>query len=341
MKRTFRKVCRRCEEEFRATGSKQLFCQSCASVRLECQICERQFEVTRFKYEHSLSRNKDQKLFCSRRCSSTYAASQSGKNRYYAHCDKCGKVTNHYAGEQCWNCICTSEERLRISSITGSKNITRWNQSEEGRRFRNSERMREISRRNMTRWNKSEEGQEHIQRNLKRIHETHLVEFNRSEAGRQHLQRVRQKRIQSVLARLNQAYRDGVIPPITFQEQTLDTIEYDSFSKHSGVEGVWAVWSGDTCLDVAQTIDIGKEMNLFLRKIRAGRIEKYARMAEFERIEFRLVTTDRTKNLDIVEISYAMENGALYWNPSPVQLSLFNRIKGMTAAELLEFVNKE
>lgn len=126
-------------------------------------------------------------------------------------------------------------------------------------------------------------------------------------------------------------------------------ISLDNIDEYRGVPGVWSIWSGNQCLDVCKTSDIGNEMLVGIRAIskgrenqglsdseinekyrrRPGRYRKYRDIASYGDIIFKLVFVDQSKKIPEsvllhVELSYAHQNRAKYWSPEPKQRALIS-----------------
>lgn len=116
----------------------------------------------------------------------------------------------------------------------------------------------------------------------------------------------------------------------------------NNFKSLIGVPGVWAVWDSDKkiCFDVAQTKNIGKEMFLYLRKLDYNKdlsdkdiinenkryfynLKKYRNiMKDCNKVCFILVSINISskEERELIEIKYAYDNKARYWNLAPGQL---------------------
>lgn len=99
-------------------------------------------------------------------------------------------------------------------------------------------------------------------------------------------------------------------------------IGLQNIDKYNGIPGVWSIWSNDICLDVCETIDIGNEIRLALRKLKSNKIEKYKTINKHEDLVFIIVETGITLKEDrlIIEAKYASENKARLWYPAPNQI---------------------
>ena len=110
------------------------------------------------------------------------------------------------------------------------------------------------------------------------------------------------------------------------------------FSKYYGVSGVWSVWAGRKCIDVCQTVNIGREMRNWMisyeenrgktnkqldklnetynynRKKKRDMHDKYGR-----RIHFRVnaVNIGDKHRRERIESMYAHRYRAEFWNPAP------------------------
>ena len=117
-------------------------------------------------------------------------------------------------------------------------------------------------------------------------------------------------------------------------------ISFDEIDKLKGIPGVWARWTMDgVCLNVCQTRDIGKEMLLSIRKFNSLKTLKDYKKAYPDKIKswwsvyknelkdsknnliFKLVATNIKNKMERekIEIQYAHDNKARYWNPAPGQ----------------------
>jgi len=95
--------------------------------------------------------------------------------------------------------------------------------------------------------------------------------------------------------------------------------------KLNRTSGVWSIWGSNEndrriCLDVHQTINIGKEMKwIWKRSLDGKRVRKYQHIfSGYKEIIFKVVALN-IENLEErqqIETDYACKNNALYWNGS-------------------------
>ena len=123
--------------------------------------------------------------------------------------------------------------------------------------------------------------------------------------------------------------------------------DYNSFKKYNKVNGIWAIWGENSdgikvCLDVCQTIDIGKEMQIGMRKLVAKKQNKYKEFIKYKNIFFILVKQDILifEDRELLEAFYAIENNSIYWSPSPTQLKLIKLSKEELYKLIEEYNNK-
>ena len=122
-------------------------------------------------------------------------------------------------------------------------------------------------------------------------------------------------------------------------------ISLDDIDSLNNIPGVWSIWSSDNkCLDVCQTINIGKEMLGWIRNYNACKDKTDEELIEMNRIYqsynrikkrdiadycknlnskpiFKLVSiniNDKTERENI-EAQYAHNNKSIFWNPAPNQ----------------------
>lgn len=123
-------------------------------------------------------------------------------------------------------------------------------------------------------------------------------------------------------------------------------IPLDFIDCYNGVPGVWSIETASgICLEVCETIDIGTEMRLGVRKLAKGREnlsltedeirDKYTRPGEYlkyrsivarsqelgSEIVFKIIETNVQDIQDrhTIEAIYAHQNRAEFWSPSPLQ----------------------
>ena len=137
-----------------------------------------------------------------------------------------------------------------------------------------------------------------------------------------------------------ETYYSKILSPIKFQyiNKSISKASLKDIEKFNKIPGVWAIWSGNECLDVCQTIDIGKEMLTvsrcldFNKDLTDEEIEEenkryyYNRrkkrdQAQYDDITYKIVAInieDKEKREEI-EAYYAHENKSIFWSPAPNQ----------------------
>ena len=137
-----------------------------------------------------------------------------------------------------------------------------------------------------------------------------------------------------------ETYYSKILSPIKFQyiNKSISKASLKGIEKFNKIPGVWAIWSGNECLDVCQTIDIGKEMLTvsrcldFNKDLTDEEIEEenkryyYNRrkkrdQAQYDDITYKIVAInieDKEKREEI-EAYYAHENKSIFWSPAPNQ----------------------
>lgn len=137
-----------------------------------------------------------------------------------------------------------------------------------------------------------------------------------------------------------ESYYSKILSPIKFQyiNKSISKASLKGIEKFNKIPGVWAIWSGNECLDVCQTIDIGKEMLTvsrcldFNKDLTDEEIEEenkryyYNRrkkrdQAQYDDITYKIVAInieDKEKREEI-EAYYAHENKSIFWSPAPNQ----------------------
>lgn len=106
-------------------------------------------------------------------------------------------------------------------------------------------------------------------------------------------------------------------------------VDYESLVK---VPGVWSTWSGNICIDVFQTKNIGQEIRVFKNRLRS-KFELYNDVTNMKwnkkyevyrdkNIVLRLVKRDIESRIEreYIEICYACQYKATSWNPAPGQI---------------------
>lgn len=118
-------------------------------------------------------------------------------------------------------------------------------------------------------------------------------------------------------------------------------ISWDNIDSLKGIPGVWSVWSSNNeCLDVCQTIDIGKEMLAWIRSYKACKgksdeelIEMNIKYRRYNRRKkrdiakhcfnlnskpiFKVVSTniETKEQREAIESQYAHDNKSIFWSP--------------------------
>lgn len=128
--------------------------------------------------------------------------------------------------------------------------------------------------------------------------------------------------IKNSITKINNIYKNLDLPDLEIQGIEIESITHETFSKYKGISGVWSIWSGEICLDVAETTDLALKMSLFIRKYSAKKKRKYVLISEHENISFKIIKTgiDKTER-ELLEAQYAAKHQAIYWTPAPGQLS--------------------
>lgn len=155
-----KRKCQCCGREFVINNSRQVFCGFCFYVNI-CSWCGKIFLT-------QSSRGKNDELsFCSKRCSSSNAASHSCDNLKEYWCEKCQMITKHNLNGTCRSCIGKETDNLKEfrESEEGAKlrqkNCESWNGSQKGKEFHSMV---------IRKYLKSEKGKDHTKSNLIKIH---------------------------------------------------------------------------------------------------------------------------------------------------------------------------
>lgn len=327
LSRVFNKICNRCNEKYQATGSKQIYCNKCSTVNVNCHICNNIFGIKRIKYENIIKENNEHIFLCSRKCSATYASKKNIEYKQIKFCNVCNKETTHFKTGLCCRCHALKN---------GSNAFSEWSKSEECSKLRiknvqkynNSKIGKENSSKIIKNWLKSEEGQKHITKNLKKIHKD--MSENKGANSPESRRKSIETRMLKHKLKINNMYKSLDIN-LKIDNTLIEDINLNTFDSFIDINGVWSVWGkikesdNYICLDVAETINIGKEMNTFLRKCISKRNNKYEEISKYKFLEFKIVKLNIVDKIERekIEYNYAVENKSLFWNPAPKQEKYF------------------
>lgn len=191
---------------------------------------------------------------------------------------------------------------------------------------------------NFKKWINSEKGREHILELGRKYNYTYKENFKDwigSEKQKEHLRKI------SFFSKYKTAqnFYESKCELIKFESIDYD-LKYEDIVNLEGISGVWAKFtSNGLCLDVSQTQNIGKEMKWSLRVLDSNKNKTDEEIENMNRKSLRKkyknMYNDANGNIifkiiainikdketrEAIEMQYAHDNKAKYWNPAPGQL---------------------